>query len=72
MSVLKSIKTESTSVQFKLPGEVAEKLKDVRKKARQKGFSIDVDGAVTNALKHLLTKAEKELGRMAGVPADTE
>lgn len=52
-------------VRFKAPQDVLERLDQVRELARQKNVLVDLDEALTTALKRLLVKAEKEL-----MPAD--
>lgn len=65
MSILKPFKNSAmSSLSFKAPADLDQRLTRARTSASARGLSLDIDGALVKALARLLKQAERELAEL--------
>lgn len=65
MSILKPLKNSAmSSLSFKVPADLDQRLTTARTSASACGLSLDIDGALGKALARLLKQAERELAEL--------
>ena len=63
-SVLKPVHDDKVNMTIKLSTNLMDKIKVVKKKAKDHGFDVDVNLAAERSISKLITTAEKELDQL--------
>jgi hypothetical protein len=70
MSILKPVVGDkTTTISIKLPKSLHQRLNDLKKSCKERGFILDTQAETVKALEHIVEKAEKELQGMGQKPA---